>query len=51
MSEIYANIEKEALISGTDEVIIVDVGYTEIEAGFSIYHLILCTTTDANATV
>jgi hypothetical protein len=51
MSEIYADIEKEALISGTDEVIIVNIGYTEVETSLSIYHLIFSTTADANTAV
>ena len=51
MSEIYADIKKEALISGADEVIIVNVGYTKVEACFGINHLILGATTDANTAV
>ena len=51
MSEIYADIEKEALISSTDKVIIINVGYTEIETSFSINHLIFNTTTNANTSV
>lgn len=51
MSEIYADIEKEALIPGTDKVIIINIGYTEIETCFSINHLIFNATANANTSV
>jgi hypothetical protein len=50
-SEIDTNVNEEVLVAGTCEIVIADVGYTEVEAYFGVDHLIFGTTAKAQTTV